>query len=73
MRWLPLIVICLLIYIEAVIFVHVASSIGVLTTLFLVVLTSCVGISLVKNQGVKKYCFNATKISHGEKCLRLKW
>ncbi|EBS5740128.1 membrane protein FxsA, partial [Salmonella enterica subsp. enterica serovar Eastbourne] len=25
MRWLPLILICLLIYIEAVIFVHVAS------------------------------------------------
>ena len=66
MRWLPLIVICLLIYIEAVIFVHVASSIGVLTTLFLVVLTSCVGISLVKNQGVKNIASMQQKLAMGE-------
>lgn len=66
MRWLPLIIICLLIYIEAVIFVHVASSIGVLTTLFLVVLTSCVGISLVKNQGVKNIASMQQKLAMGE-------
>lgn len=48
MRWLPLILICLLIYIEAVIFVHVASAIGVFMTLVLVVLTSCLGVSLVQ-------------------------
>ncbi|MEQ4924385.1 FxsA family protein [Proteus hauseri] len=66
MRWLPLIVICLLIYVEAVIFVHVASSIGVLTTLFLVVLTSCVGISLVKNQGVKNIASMQQKLAMGE-------
>ncbi|AYY82004.1 MULTISPECIES: FxsA family protein [Proteus] len=66
MRWLPLIVICLLIYIEAVIFVNVASSIGVLTTLFLVVLTSCVGVSLVKNQGVKNIASMQQKLAVGE-------
>lgn len=66
MRWLPLIFICLLIYIEAVIFVHVASAIGVLTTLFLVVLTSCIGVSLVKNQGVKNIASMQKKLAMGE-------
>ncbi|OAT33018.1 FxsA family protein [Proteus myxofaciens] len=66
MRWLPLIILCLLIYIEAVIFVHVASAIGVLTTLFLVILTSCVGISLVKNQGVKNIASMQQKLAMGE-------
>ncbi|SPP31959.1 hypothetical protein ARAF_1628 [Arsenophonus endosymbiont of Aleurodicus floccissimus] len=53
MRWFPFILLCLLIYIEEVIFVRVAESIGVLTTLILVVLTSCLGTSLVKSQGIK--------------------
>ncbi|EKT59876.1 FxsA family protein [Providencia sneebia] len=66
MRWLPLIFICLLIYIEATIFVHVASAIGVLTTLILVVLTSCLGVSLVKNQGMKNVLQIQQKIAAGE-------
>lgn len=66
MRWIPLILICLLVYIESVIFVHVASEIGVLMTLVLVVLTSCLGISLVKNQGTKNIGLIQQKIAAGE-------
>lgn len=66
MRWLPLILICLLIYIEAVIFVHVASAIGVFMTLVLVVLTSCLGVSLVRNQGMRNLSLIQQKIQAGE-------
>lgn len=66
MRWLPLILLCLLIYIESVIFVCVASAIGVLATLILVVLTSCLGVSLVKNQGMKNVMQIQQKIAAGE-------
>ncbi|MDR0218999.1 MAG: FxsA family protein [Enterobacteriaceae bacterium] len=66
MRWLPLILICLLIYIESVIFVRIASEIGVLFTLLLVVLTSCVGVSLVRNQGIKNLISMQQKMAAGE-------
>lgn len=66
MRWLPLILICILIYIESVIFVRVASEVGVLLTLILVVLTSCLGISLVKNQGMKNVMQIQQKLVSGE-------
>ncbi|MFS1562630.1 MAG: FxsA family protein [Candidatus Arsenophonus phytopathogenicus] len=66
MRWFPFILLCLLIYIEAVIFVRVAESIGVLTTLILVVLTSCLGISLVKSQGIKNLLLIRQKLADGE-------
>lgn len=66
MRWFPFILLCLLIYIEAVIFVRVAESIGVLTTLILVVLTSCLGISLVKSQGIKNLLLIRQKLAEGE-------
>ncbi|EKT60267.1 FxsA family protein [Providencia burhodogranariea] len=66
MRWLPLILICLLIYIESIIFVRVATEIGVLATLILVVLTSCLGISLVKNQGMKNVMLIQQKMAAGE-------
>ncbi|MFV9998251.1 MAG: FxsA family protein [Arsenophonus endosymbiont of Dermacentor nuttalli] len=66
MRWFPFILLCLLIYIEAVIFVGVAESIGVLTTLILVVLTSCLGISLVKSQGIKNLLLIRQKLAEGE-------
>lgn len=66
MRWLPLILICLLIYIEAVIFVHVASAIGVFMTLVLVVLTSSLGVSLVRNQGMRNLSLIQQKIQAGE-------
>lgn len=66
MRWFPFILLCLLIYIEAVIFVRVAESIGVLTTLISVVLTSCLGISLVKSQGIKNLLLIRQKLADGE-------
>ncbi|CAG9429731.1 FxsA family protein [Providencia sp. PROV188] len=66
MRWLPLILICILVYIESVIFVRVAAEIGVLMTLILVVLTSCLGVSLVKNQGMKNVMQIQQKLMSGE-------
>ncbi|ENY2681174.1 FxsA family protein, partial [Serratia marcescens] len=50
MRWLPLLLIFLLAYIEISIFIKVAAVLGVAVTLLLVVFSSCVGISLVRNQ-----------------------
>ncbi|MBD2802145.1 FxsA family protein [Xenorhabdus sp. 42] len=66
MRWLPLIFICLLVYIESVLFVRIASEVGVLLTLILVILTSCLGISLVRNQGIKNFLAMQQKIVAGE-------
>ncbi|MGA6580744.1 FxsA family protein, partial [Providencia sp. NPDC089923] len=66
MRWLPLILIGILVYIESVIFVRVASEVGVLMTLILVVLTSCLGVSLVKNQGMKNVLQIQQKLVSGE-------
>ncbi len=70
MRWLPLILICLLIYIESVLFVRIASEIGVLLTLLLVILTSCLGVSLVRNQGIKNFVSMQQKIVAGESPAR---
>ncbi|PHM46910.1 FxsA family protein [Xenorhabdus miraniensis] len=66
MRWLPLILICLLVYIESVLFVRIASEVGVLLTLLLVILTSCLGVSLVRNQGIKNFMSMQQKIAAGE-------
>ena len=53
MRWIPLIAVFLYVYIEISIFIQVAHVLGVLLTLILVIFSSVVGISLVKNQGFK--------------------
>ncbi|AOM41292.1 FxsA family protein [Xenorhabdus hominickii] len=66
MRWLPLILICLLVYIESVLFVRIASEVGVLLTLLLVILTSCLGVSLVRNQGMSNFMSMQQKIVAGE-------
>ncbi|BET95610.1 FxsA family protein [Xenorhabdus taiwanensis] len=66
MRWLPLILICLLVYIESVLFVWIASEVGVLLTLLLVILTSCLGVSLVRNQGIKNFISMQQKLVVGE-------
>ncbi|OKP01641.1 FxsA family protein [Xenorhabdus eapokensis] len=66
MRWLPLIFICLLVYIESVLFVRIASEVGVLLTLLLVILTSCLGVSLVRNQGIKNFISMQQKLAAGE-------
>ncbi|CNC52484.1 FxsA protein [Yersinia frederiksenii] len=66
MRWLPLALIFLLAYIEISIFIKVAAVLGVLVTLLLVILSSCVGISLVRNQGIKTFMQMQQKLAAGE-------
>ncbi len=55
MRWLPFIAIFLYVYIEISIFIQVAHVLGVLLTLVLVIFTSVIGMSLVRNQGFKNF------------------
>ncbi|WP_145530792.1 FxsA family protein [Yersinia alsatica] len=66
MRWLPLALIFLLAYIEISIFIKVTAVLGVLVTLLLVILSSCVGISLVRNQGIKTFMQMQQKLAAGE-------
>lgn len=66
MRWLPLLLIFLLAYIEISLFIKVAAVLGVAVTLLLVVFTSCVGISLVRNQGMKTFVQMQQKLAAGE-------
>lgn len=53
MRWSLPLFLFLLAWIEISLFIQVAHQIGVLLTLILVILTSMLGVSLVKNQGMK--------------------
>jgi UPF0716 protein FxsA len=55
LRWLPFIAIFLYVYIEISIFIQVAHVLGVLLTLVLVIFTSVIGMSLVRNQGFKNF------------------
>ena len=66
MRWLPLLLIFLLAYIEISLFIKVAAVLGVAITLLLVVFTSCIGVSLVRNQGVKTFLQMQQKMANGE-------
>ncbi|WP_145476283.1 FxsA family protein [Yersinia similis] len=66
MRWLPFALIFLLAYIEISIFIKVAAVLGVLVTLLLVIISSCVGISLVRNQGIKTFIQMQQKLAVGE-------
>ncbi|MGM3162133.1 FxsA family protein [Dickeya undicola] len=66
MRWLPLLLIFLFVYIEVSIFIRVAEVLGVALTLLLVVLTSCIGISMVRNQGVKNIMLMQQRLQAGE-------
>ncbi len=64
MRWLPFIAIFLYVYIEISIFIQVAHVLGVLLTLILLVIfTSVIGMSLVRNQGFKNFRADAAKNS----------
>ncbi|AUH14834.1 membrane protein FxsA [Dickeya solani] len=65
-RWLPLLLIFLFVYIEVSIFIRVAEVLGVAPTLLLVVLTSCIGISMVRNQGVKNIMLMQQRLQAGE-------
>ncbi|RLM20584.1 membrane protein FxsA [Brenneria alni] len=66
MRWLPLLLIFLFAYIEISLFIQVAEVLGVAMTLLLVVFTSCVGVSLVRNQGMKTIVQMQQKMALGE-------
>lgn len=66
MRWLPLLVIFALVWIEISLFIQVAHVLGVLLTMLLVIFTSGIGVSLVKNQGMKNFMLMQQKMNAGE-------
>ena len=66
MRWIPLAAIFLYVYIEISIFIQVAHVLGVLLTLILVIFTSVIGMSLVRNQGFKNFLLMQQKMAAGE-------
>ncbi len=66
MRWLPFLAVFLLIYIEITLFIKVAAVVGVLVTMLLVIFTSCIGVSLVRNQGLKNFMLMQQKLAAGE-------
>ncbi|KHN50390.1 FxsA family protein [Pectobacterium fontis] len=66
MRWLPLLFIFILVYIEISLFIQVAEVLGVAMTLLLVIFTSCLGVSLVRNQGMKTLVQMQQKMATGE-------
>lgn len=66
MRWLPFLLIFLFVYIEISIFIRVAEVLGVALTLLLVVLTSCIGVSMVRNQGLKNIMLMQQRLQAGE-------
>lgn len=66
MRWIPLIAIFLYVYIEISIFIQVAHVMGVFLTLMLVIFTSVIGMSLVRNQGFKNFMLMQQKMAAGE-------
>ena len=66
MRWLPFIAIFLYVYIEISIFIQVAHVLGVLLTLVLVIFTSVIGMSLVRNQGFKKFVLMQKNMEAGD-------
>jgi UPF0716 protein FxsA len=56
----------LYVYIEISIFIQVAHVLGVLLTLILVIFTSVIGVSLVRNQGFKNFLLMQQKMAAGE-------
>lgn len=66
MRWIPFLAFFLYVYIEISIFIQVAHVFGVLMTLILVIFTSVIGMSLVRNQGFKNLMLMQQKMAEGE-------
>lgn len=66
LRWIPFLAVFLYAYIEISIFIQVAHVLGVLMTLILVMFTSVIGISLVRNQGFKNFLLMQQKMAAGE-------
>jgi UPF0716 protein FxsA len=65
-RFYPLILLFLLVYIEVSLFIWVAGYLGVALSLLLIVATSCLGISLVRHQGLKTLFQIQQKLASGE-------
>lgn len=65
-RWIPFIAIFLYVYIEISLFIQVAHALGVFLTLVLVIFTSVIGMSLVRNQGLKNFLLMQEKMAAGE-------
>ncbi len=65
-RWLPFLVLFLVAWIEITLFIQVAHVLGVLMTMLLVIFSSAIGISLVKNQGMKNFMLMQQKLQAGE-------
>lgn len=66
MRSIPFIVLFVLAWIEITLFIEVAHVLGVLATMLLVIISSCIGISLVKKQGMKNFMLMQQKLAVGE-------
>ncbi|MGL4859336.1 MAG: FxsA family protein, partial [Enterobacteriaceae bacterium] len=66
MRWLPLLILFLLIYIEVALFVRVAEAVGVFLALMLVVLTSVLGAAIARRQGMVNLYVLRQKLLQGE-------
>ncbi|MCL7680400.1 FxsA family protein, partial [Klebsiella pneumoniae] len=64
--WIPFIAFFLYIYIEISIFIQVAHVFGIFLTLVLVIFTSVIGMSLVRNQGFKNLMLMQQKMEAGE-------
>lgn len=66
MRFVPLIVFFIYVYLEVSFFVVVANAIGVLLALICIVATSILGFSLVKSQGLKNLIVMQQKMANNE-------
>ncbi len=66
MRFVPVIVIFIYIYLEICLFVAVANSIGVFLALLCIIATSIIGFSLVKSQGLKNFSLMRQKMINRE-------
>lgn len=66
MRMMPLILLFLLVYIETKCFIAVADIYGVLLSLLLLISTSIIGFSLVRNQGLKTLMQFQQKVAQQE-------
>lgn len=66
MRKLSIFLLFLLVWIEISLFIQITHAIGVVLTMLLAIFTSFIGISLVKNQGIKNFTLMQQKIIVGE-------
>lgn len=66
MRWIPVLIIFIITYIEISLFIQVAYVLGVMATLLLVIATSFIGVSLVRAQGLRILGQMQIKLARGE-------